>query len=49
MVSMVRQSGAGSSCSRIRLLRSSNSRQYSASSACETRSADADVARSTLR
>ena len=35
--SMVRHSGTGSSCSRVLLLRSSSSRQYSASSVCETR------------
>jgi len=46
---MVRHSAVGTSCSRILLLRSSNSRQYSASSATETRSAEAAVARSTLR
>ena len=49
IVSMVRQSETGTRCSRVLLPRNSSSRQKSASSACETRSADAAVARSTLR
>ena len=45
IVSMVRHSGTGKRCSRILLLCNSSSRQYRPSNACETRSADAAVAR----